>query len=264
MSWADIGFWVATISAAVGAATGVGTLVYTVRMHDVMRRAAKVQDERRLFRRSAFAMPAPPFTATASARERAKSRKARTLADGSLPRRQIEEQRKPLLGPIRQQLDEAPGIEVRTCVKLQRLGDAMARNTGGKQRAGVGHRQSAAGRHFDLALRAFENPRIVTMGQRLAVLNALVIGEIPGMHRRPEALHIRRRRAGQHVGLQDLAPDQRGRLAARRNGSPGRTHRPPGRPDAPGWRAQPPARDRSKQPCAGSARERIGQIRRRN
>lgn len=56
MSWADIGFWVATISAAVGAATGVGTLVYTVRMHDVMRRAAKVQDERRLFRRSAFAM----------------------------------------------------------------------------------------------------------------------------------------------------------------------------------------------------------------
>ena len=77
---------------------------------------------------------------------------------------------------------------MRTCVKLQWLGDAMARNAGGEKRAGVGHRQPASGGHFDLALRAFEDPLIVTMGQGLAVLDTLVIDEIAGMCRSTKAL----------------------------------------------------------------------------
>ena len=109
---------------------------------------------------------------------------------------------------MRQQLYEPPSVEVRTCVKFQRLRDPVARDAGSKKRAGVGHCKSTAGSHFDLALRTLEDPRVMTMGQRLAVLNTLVIGEIAGMFRRPRTLQIGRSRASQYSRLQDLAPDQ--------------------------------------------------------
>jgi len=106
------------------------------------------------------------------------------------------------------ELYEPPSVQVRTCVKLQRLRDPVARDAGSEKGAGVGHCESTAGSHFDLALRAVENPGVMTMGQRLAVLNTLVIGEIAGMFRRPNTLQIGRSRASQYSSLEDLAPDQ--------------------------------------------------------
>src|ERR1700683_226835 len=109
---------------------------------------------------------------------------------------------------MRQQLYEPPSVEVRTCMKFQRLRDPVARDAGSKKRAGVGHCKSTAGSHFNLALRALKNPRVRTIGQRLRILKTLAIGEIAGMFRRPSTLQIGRSRASQHSGLQDLAPDQ--------------------------------------------------------
>ena len=100
-----------------------------------------------------------------------------------------------------QQLYEPPSVEMRTCVKLQRLRDPVARDAGSEKCAGIGHCKSTAGSHFDLAPRALENPRVMTMGQRLAVLNTLVIGEIAGMFRQTSTLQIGRSRASQDSSL---------------------------------------------------------------
>src|SRR5580693_5877482 len=105
-----------------------------------------------------------------------------------------------------------PGVEVPPCVKLQWLRDAVARDAGSKECAGVSHCKTAAGGNFNLALRALKNPAVMTMGQGLAVLDALVIGGMPGVFRRAGAIEVGRGRTSEDAGLQDFASNQRWRF----------------------------------------------------
>jgi len=119
--------------------------------------------------------------------------------------------REPLVGPVREKIDQPAVVKQLLYPQGLDLCHAKARKTGAEDRADFGHEESPRGRHLDQLSPALKFPGEGLPGYRVAHLDASVVRQFCRLSGPPVPLQVVRCGDGDDAGVEQLARDQRGR-----------------------------------------------------